>query len=336
MKGLRSRVKAEVAKGGVTTGIDAPNAAPSPPDAELVTLARRLDIDFPGGDEIAAYYDSRWMGDGWAVLSLPIVTWDTQDAYFGIEIARFAGYAFDHKKVENYLTPSLSFAAVSSDGGFMQLYYAVKGLKALTGGLSAKQKQDAEATCLRLANDSLGPEVPADQLPWTYAALLGKELGLHWPEDVQARLLESARALKDTMAGQTLGMTPEDLRCIWAAQGESESVITKEEIAADLQSLYDAQTGAYSARMMTKEYRESGLAQRGAEPQYVPYPSVSSTYGALELLRELGQDLPDREKTLGFVTACRQAFGFADTTAYAVSQSNFQATFAALMMLQDR
>ena len=60
----------------------------------------------------------------------------------------------------------------------------------------------------------------------------------------------------------------------------------------------------------------------------------TATYAAAELLRLLGEDLPDEEKTLEFVMSCKCAFGFSSMPELPGGNDFLKTTFAALALLQ--
>jgi hypothetical protein len=57
------------------------------------------------------------------------------------------------------------------------------------------------------------------------------------------------------------------------------------------------------------------------------------TYSALEILSDIGESIPDENKTVEFVMSSKQEFGFSRAPDW--SQPYMESTFAALMILKQ-
>lgn len=307
--------------------------------SEIVILANRLGVAFPNLNKLLSEIGKHWLGFGWAAFTIEQLDSDNiRVSYYAAEIARFAGYEYDKSKVTNFLTGFLSEAdsagnvgdssiqvaplSGSSSWALRDLYYVLKGLETVNGRLTDKEKHSAEDVCKELVKG-----VAMESGFW-YVLPISREAGFSLDEATLSRVNELAHNYNETKVAAQEFPPIQILDYLWLSSGPEGSVISRDEIRQYLSKAYDEKTASYVSPAV------DGISIEQGVPAGTPRPDIFETYYAIKLLSEIGDNPADRSKTLDFVFASMQKYGFGREPTWPYDPS-IQNTFAALMILEE-
>lgn len=298
---------------------------------EIVILAHRLGVAYPNFEKLMIEIDRHRISNGWVRFIVPTINEIAYEwTYYALEIAKFSGYRdYDRDKIERFLAGSFS----SNDTQLRDIYFSVMALETMNGKLSKAQQEGAKKRSLELfkpladgLENGTGGRYLYDAY---YATQLGKELSLKLPADVESAFVKVAGYLKNDMAN----MPPKALEMLWWLQTKG-NTISGDTFVDALDKLYDTDTGSY------KSYKFPSSANAIA----LLVPDMVHTYYALKLLSDMGQSIPDENKTLSFVLNSKSKYGF-DWAPEAVRselqsdqfipESRLDFTYAAMMILKQ-
>jgi hypothetical protein len=305
--------------------------------SEVLILANRLGVEVPDIDKIKLEINKHWVGNGWVnFYEFRINPINLMFTYYALEIAEFSGYDdYDTQKINRFLRSTLSGNGdiPPADLKLMDIYYGVMALKAMNGGLSSEDSQNAKALCLKLA-DGLKTSSKEDySTQFAYASLISREVGFELPEEIKAEIYRLAGYLKGDMENGKKTIAELYLSLIWESQDKQHTILTRDEIVKYLESLYDNNSGAYTIPTFS-DPSSTPKPGEGGTPTVVPRPEVYATYLATELLLETGESIPNRDKMFSFIDSGKKKYGFTRIPGLS-SNTDMESTFAALMILKD-
>jgi hypothetical protein len=316
-------------------GFGPPNSIEPLTTSENVILANRLGVTCPNFNKLISEIEKHRVNNGWAVF------FDTQinnSGYiftrYALEIARFSGYdGYDKSKLEVFLRQSFSDGVepVGNGVNLSELYHAVMALKTLTGELSTSDKKLVEEQLSRLTQNFNTMSKSDYNTQFLYVTPISEQAGFDITESTVIEITRLAGYYKEDIITRNRSMLPQSLCNLWKAQVPENEVISQDEVMQYLSELYDEETGGYNSLMINKLPASS--EEIGSEPEYVPHPEIFQTYSALELLHDLGEKIPNKDKTYNFVMGCKSEYGF--SRAPNLPGINLEATFAAIKILEQ-
>jgi hypothetical protein len=306
--------------------------------SENVKLASRLGVTYPHLDKLLAELDTHWVGNAWSAFLMPtLTTTSLEDTYFGIKVAEFSEFKYDKPKVEKFLESYLSEQGkVGNDQtetgskGLrpQELYYLVHALKAVSGKLTEEDNRNAEKLCEEMT--STLPSFPSDNdTAWLYLIPISTEVGFKLSENVMTQIQQLTEQYWESVITKKMSIRPEQLLNVWLSIENKNLDVKKGEIIQSLRASYNEAVGAYTSLALA-----TMPSELQPDPPYVLRPDIFQTYISLSLLSDIGESLPDENKTLTFVHDCKQTYGFRRSPDWPdiISLKN---TFAALMILKQ-
>ena len=297
---------------------------------QVVILAKRLGLEYPNMEKLLFNVNTHFVDTGWTTFYIETInSSDYQSTYFCIEIAKFCGYDnYDKKKVEQFLAGCFKSSVSGSDAVRLEdEYYAVLALKAMNGKLTQEESNVAQAQCLQLTKGLINVSALAANVQFSFAIPLSKELNFQLPEDVKNVIPQLAGNYRNNLDSDKNMVNGYSLQRLWESTENNGRAITAAEMHIYLNSVYGSDTGAYNV------WATSPPTSADQTPAYKLFPDMFQTYSALQLLSDMGEKLPDSEKTVSYILSCKQQYGFSQAPASTVT--NLGATFAALMMLKQ-
>jgi hypothetical protein len=302
---------------------------------ENVILANRLGVEYPNFNKLMSVIDMHWVENGWApFLEIQINNSSYIFTYYAIEVTKFSGFDdYDREKVARFLKGSYSSNAEGSlaPATLEEIYYAVLGIKAMNEDLSQDDRNNIKEIILKSIEDLQGVSITDVNSQFTYALRISQEAGFDLPEDVETELLRLNGIYKEKLFEGEKTVLPQSLYDLWQAVEDNGPVFTRDEIQDYLRGLYDEESGGYYS-MMISSSQETFEEGNNSIPKYELHPEIAQTYYAVRLLSDIGETLPDRNKTINFVLECKQKYGF--SRAPDLHDINIIATFSALMILK--
>ncbi len=308
---------------------------------DYTILASRLGLTYPNRDKLLSEIESHWLGFGWATFLINQLDQDDlTSSYYGIEIARFAGFEYDKERVANFIRaflfaeadsapnagdPSVQIGKIGSGSpyGLMELYHALKSLKALNGRLTQEERKRAESLCGELVD---GGAIDTGS-GYSYVFPISREAGFSLDQKTIDRVHEAARTRKESTIIEEESFSVVRLEHLWRASDPEGSVISKDEVTEYLSALYDEKTGSYVSPAT------DGVSIMQGVPAGTPRPDMVDTLLAMEVLSDMGKSLPDESRTIEFVFRSKQKYGFGREPTWPY-EPNIRNTFAALMILE--
>jgi len=295
--------------------------------SDVVILANRLGVKYPNLNKLLSNIEEHRVDDGWTeFFEYTINNSNYLSTYYAIEIAKFSGYAgYDKKNVEKFLAGCFTASITGSNAvDIGDVYDAVMALKAMDNNLTQQESSDAKEICLELATNLLTAPQTNVGTDFAYILPISKEVGFDLPEDIQKVIPQLAGDFEEDLLDGQRTLVPYYLLRLWESLDENNTIITKDEAAQYLGNLYDEASGAYNTLALLNPQ----------EPNtFTPHPEMFQTYSALEILSDIGESIPDENKTVEFVMSSKQEFGFSRAPDW--SQPYMESTFAALMILKQ-
>jgi hypothetical protein len=300
---------------------------------DVVILANRLGIEYPNFNKLMTNINNHWVGNGWSRFLVPSINLTNYVfTYYGIEIADFSGFEYDKEKVNVFLDNCLSGISPGSgeEISLKELYYAVNTIKAMNGGLTSEENQNAKDLCMKLSRRLVSANETDIDPVFTYALPISRMLSFELPAEVLAKISKLNGAFKEELLVGKKAMIPNYLLLFWQSL-ETNSSLTKYEVLKDLESLYDGDSGGYTSPKLIKIPTPEEAANW--TPVYKSNPELFQTYSALKLLSELGAEVTDKDKTVNFVLSCKQDYGFKRAPDWNAT-TIIETTFAGIMSLK--
>lgn len=302
--------------------------------SQVVILTKRLGIEYPNLDKLLLNINNHWVGKGWKtfdIFSLGSVNWVF--TYYGIGISEFTGFKYDKQKILKFMDDCLAgippneYEIIS----LKELYYAINTIKEINGRFTKEEINNARELCLKLSKELImASETEVDPI-FTYALPISRMVGFTLPVEVLDKISKLGRAFKEEMLSGKKALIPNYLLLYWQSQ-ETNSSLTKYDVLQELQKLYDAESGGYTSPKI-KALPASPEEAANWTPEYIASPELFQTYCALQLLSDIGGELPDKGKTVDFVLSCKQEYGFKRAPDWNAT-TIIETTFAGIMSLK--
>jgi len=290
----------------------------------VVHLTSKLYLEYPYKELLLDEVERYRVDGGWVTFYSLELEEKSPYIFWTLEVANAIGYTnYNHDKIATYLRKELN----NPDLGIWYMYYTVLALKSLNGSLSRKEISIAEESAIKLAAwlpDDLSSSPHFSDYP--LFVLLMAEIGSELPEELDFKMKQIAEQAMTAMIEKEVSDGPVMLYYIWKMQGNDGEVLSRE-TALDLLDSFYTDYGGYLV----------------SDDSWIPAddlkrPGVHATLYAVRLLTDMGESLPDKQKTLDFVMSSKYEYGF-DIAPIAIvggrSWPDILSTYVALTVLKD-